>query len=544
MIILHRYIKRGIALLTAVAVAGGGFYAYKKISGSKSTQSMRGMGGSSLVYAAQKGDIINTITATGTVMLNNEVEVYAEGEVNKVQEFHVEEGDSVKAGQLLVTYDTDDSVEELENKIRDTQRDIENAELTLKSLQLPAADSEIQKLENEVSNNEKSLSEAQSSIITLQNDIKQQNTEIANAKADLEKAEKTVSDNAKLLDVGGITQDEYDTSVTELDKSKATYDKALDSLTSLNISLENAQKSVVSAENTLALSRTTLEETQNKLNLEENKIKIEQQKLTLAGLRDTLSDAQKDLNDIVYSTYSSVDGVVTEVCIDEGTYTEENTVMLKVADLNDLIVSANIEEYDAPLLALGQKVTMTSDGLEGRTYTGEITKINITASSASSNMGTETVVPVEISVDNPDGVLKQNYNLDLEIEIANSSGVLCVPSAAVGADGRTGESYVYKIENDVLAKTAVETGETNDTLTQIVTGLNEGDNVIASVSSDLQDGMSLDEVKAKKMQSSTDNANSKEGTGNDRNKGTEQMLPSGNFGGHGTGGGMPPGGGR
>ena len=162
----------------------------------------------------------------------------------------------------------------------------------------------------------------------------------------------------------------------------------------------------------------------------------DRQELTLQGLNDTLSDAQKDLNDIVYSTYAPVDGVVTEVCIDEGTYTEENTVMLKIADLNDLIVTANIEEYDAPLLELGQSVTMTSDGLEGKVYTGEITKINITASNADSTMGSETVVPIEISVDNPDGILKQNYNLDLEIVTSDSTGVLCVSTAAIGTDAR------------------------------------------------------------------------------------------------------------
>jgi RND family efflux transporter MFP subunit len=262
-------------------------------------------------------------------------------------------------------------------------------------------------------------------------------------------------------------------------------------------------------------------------------------------LQDTLSDAEKDLNDIVYSTYSDVDGVVTEVCIDEGTYTEENTVMLKVADLNDLIVSANIEEYDAPLLALGQKVTMTSDGLEGKVYTGEITKINITASNASSNMGTETVVPIEISVDNPDGILKQNYNLDLEIETVNEDNVLCVSTSAIGVDVKTDESYVYKFEIVVLKKTVVETGESDDTNTEIVSGLKEGDEILTTMSDNMKDGMSVTELTAmQQSEQPQNNKDSKEGNGNDRDNQSNQMLPSGGFGGNGSGGGMPPGGGR
>lgn len=535
---MHRYVKRGIAFVLVIAVAGGGFYAYRRISSSKNAA--HGGETQSITAEVTRNDIVNTITATGTVMLNNEIEVYAEGETNKIKEFNVEEGDSVTVGQLLVTYDTDDKVEELENKIRDTQRDIENAQLSLQSLQLPTSDSELQKLQNEIETNEKSLEDAQNNIKTIQTNIKQQNTVIANAKQDWDDAKKTVSDNAALLQVGGITQEEYDNSVTDCDRAEQTYNNALDSLESLNMNLESAQKNVTTAENSLSLAQTSLDESVNKLDLEENKIKLQQQQLTLQGLQDTLSDAQEDLSEIVYSTYSTVDGVVTEVCVDEGTYTEENTVMLKVADLNDLIVSANIEEYDAPLLQLGQKVTMTSDGLEGKVYTGEITKINITAATANSNMGSETVVPVEISVDNPDGILKQNYNLDLEIETTHEQNVLCVTTGAIATDGKTGESYVYKVENDIISRTAVETGEADDTNTEIISGLNEGDRVVAAASGKLRDGMSLEELTA----NSENNTQPKEESSDDRNRQFEQNIPSGNFGGRGAGAGMPPGGGR
>jgi multidrug efflux pump subunit AcrA (membrane-fusion protein) len=216
--------------------------------------------------------------------------------------------------------------------------------------------------------------------------------------------------------------------------------------------------------------------------------------------------------------------------------------MLKVADLNDLIVSANVEEYDAPLLALGQKVTMTSDGLEGKVYTGEITKINITASNASSNMGTETVVPIEISVDNPDGILKQNYNLDLEIETVNKEDVLCVSASAIGTDGKTDESYVYKVENDVLKKTVVEVGDSDDTVTEILSGLDEGDTIVSTISDNMKDGMSLSELNTQPQNQGSNK--DKEDGNNDRDKQSNQMLPSGGFGGNGSGGGMPPGGGR
>ncbi len=540
---MHKYIKRGISFVLVAAVAGGGFYTYRHIKSKENmSRNMPDME-NTLTTKVDKGSIVNTITATGTVMLNDEVEVYAEGETNKILEFHVEEGDTVTAGQLLVTYDTEDSVEELENKIRDTQREIENAELSLKSIQTPASDSEIKKLENEVTNSQNSITEAQNTLKTIQTNIEAQQTEIEITKQDWQEAEKTVSNNKALLEVGGITQEEYDSSLISCSKAKQSYDNAVNSLESLNIELETAKSNIAKQQDSLALAQASLDETVNKLDLEENQIKIQQQQLSLEGLQDTLSDANKDLADIVYSTYSTVNGVVTEVCVDEGTYTEENTVMLKVADLNDLIVSANIEEYDAPLLEVGQKVTMTSDGLEGKTYTGKITEINPTASTASSNMGSETVVPIEISVDNPDGVLKANYTLDLEIVTTDSQDVLCIPAAAIGTDSKTNESYVYKVENNSLVKTTVEVGQTDDTNTEIISGLTQGEEIISALSDSIQDGMSFDEFKAQ-TQARTQNNSDEEENADDRNRQSEQMVPSGGFGGPSAGGGMPPGGGR
>ena len=261
-----------------------------------------------------------------------------------------------------------------------------------------------------------------------------------------------------------------------------------------------------------------------------------------------MSDYEKDLSELVYSTSSTVNGKVTEVCVDEGTYTEENTVILKVADFNKLIVSANIEEYDAPLLELGQKVVMTSDGLEGKEYTGTVTRINDSAEATSTNMGTETAVPIEISVDNPDGVLKPGYNLDLEIEIMDKENVLTISESGIKTDAKTNKKYVFTIESGVVKKKEITTGEESDTVVEVLTGLNEGDEILKSVSDDIEEGMTLEEIKAlntKKQSEDKSSGNSDDsrngGMRNDQNRGANQGIPSGGPGGGGFGGGRPMG---
>ena len=228
---------------------------------------------------------------------------------------------------------------------------------------------------------------------------------------------------------------------------------------------------------------------------EATKIKYDQQVLTNKGLEDSLSDLEEDLNDLVQYATTPVDGKVTEIPVDENSLVVDNTIMVKIANLNNLIVNANIEEYDAPQVKLGQTVTMTSDGLDGKTYTGKVTKISTSASDTSTNSGTETVVPIEISVDNPDGVLKPGFNLDLEIMVVDKNDVLTVSTNAVAKDGKENTQYVYKVENDKLVKTTVETGDEGDSTVEITSGLKEGDQIIFSNSEDIKDGMTLEEFK-------------------------------------------------
>lgn len=536
-----KVVKRIIAVIVIIAIGMGGYLGYKKFI-AKPDRERPAFAHNSITERVTKQDMQETITASGSVLLDDEIEVYAEGETNKIKTILVEEGDMVEAGQLLVEYDVEDTKEELENKIRDLKRDIQNAQLNIESTILPTSDDEITKLENEVTKAEKNLYDAQVSLSNYDTKITQQQTTIDNAKKDMEKALKEYEDNAKLLEVGGVSQSEYDESGDSYKKAQDTYNQALDSMEEIKKEQQSAGLNIKTLENSVTEARNSLEKAKDIFSDDATKIKYEQQKLTLEGLQVSLSDYQKDLEELVYYTYSDVSGKVTEVCVDEGTFTEENTVILKIADFGNLVVSANIEEYDAPNIEEGQRVEMTSDGLEGKVYTGTVRKVNPSASSATSMMGTETVVPIEITVDNPDGVLKPNYSLDLEIMVVDRSDVLAVSASAVGHDAETDEYYVYKAESDkTVKKTVIDVGQYGEVSVEILSGINEGDEIVTSITDDIKDGMTIDELRV--LSVTNQNQSSKQNGGNedDRNQGFNQMLQPGGSGGNRSGGGMPPG---
>ncbi len=546
---MNRRIKTVIVIALAVVIAGGGMGIYRHIKNKSNTSDMNRE--HPITETVSKTSLTDTITASGSVLLDDEIEVYAEGETNIIKNILVEEGDDVKAGDLLVEYDVEDRKEELEKQIRDTEREIENTQLSLKDMTTPTSDTEITKLKNEVISKQKALQEAQTSYDSYASRLSIQQTAIDNAQQDVKDAEKEVSDMEELLAVGGTTQNEYDAAVTTAKKADAQLTEAKTAYDDLITEQNNAKLTITTAQNDVTYAQNALKDAQTVLGDSESRTKYEQSQLTLKGLQDNLADYKKDLSELVYSTSAAVDGKVTEVCVDEGTYTEENTVILKLADFNKLIVSANIEEYDAPLLELGQKVVMTSDGLEGKEYTGSIIRINDSALATDTNMGSETAVPVEISVDNPDGVLKPGYNLDLEITVLDKPDILTVSSSAVKTDAKVGKKYVFVSDGTKVSQREIAAGEENDTVVEIISGLSEGEDVLTSVDDSIKDGMTLDEIKdqrnSEREQSQEDNKNSEENImrggmmGNDQNRRSGQGVPPGGPGGGGFGGGRPMG---
>ena len=518
--------KIAIATGLAVVLAIGGSLAY--IHSKKSKKPDFGGGKDMFTEKVQKGSIQETVTASGTVDLEDETNIYGEADGYKIKKFLVEEGDTVKAGQNVVEYDVKDTKTDLESKIRDAKRNIENGKLALEAIVTPKTQAEITKLENAVFTQQKAISDAQTTynayatklsaqqttIDNAKRDIDTANRDLSQAQSDLTQAQKDENTYKQLLSAGGVSQSEYDNYANALEKAQNTYENAKTSVTKAQATYTDAKNSyndlvkerdnkkleITSAQKALTQAQQELKAAKDPLSDEATKIKYDQQVLTNKGLEDGLSDLEEDLNDLVQYATTPVDGKVTEIPVDENSLVVDNTIMVKIANLNNLIVNANIEEYDAPQIKLGQTVTMTSDGLEGKTYTGKVTKISTSASDASTNSGTETVVPIEISVDNPDGVLKPGFNLDLEIMVVDKNDVLTVSTNAVAKDGKENTQYVYKVENDKLVKTTVETGDEGDSTVEITSGLKDGDQIISSNSEEIKDGMTLEEFKKAQME--------------------------------------------
>lgn len=141
-----------------------------------------------------------------------------------------------------------------------------------------------------------------------------------------------------------------------------------------------------------------------------------------------------------------------------------------------LQATVNLTEIDVTRVKAGQKVTLTMDAFKDKTFTGKVLSINTNGSVSSGVTTYPTVIEFDSSID---GALP-NMAVNATIITSIKDNVLLVPSGAVTTTN--GTSTVRVMRNGTPETVTVEIGDSNDTQTEIKSGLNEGDEVITGTS--------------------------------------------------------------
>lgn len=209
-------------------------------------------------------------------------------------------------------------------------------------------------------------------------------------------------------------------------------------------------------------------------------LNVRSAQLAVADAEESLRVAKDNLND--YTITSPIDGTVIEKNYKAGDKFDPSTASKALAviyDLSELSFTMNVSELDVSQLQVGQKVTFTSDALEGKTFTGHVDKININGTTSSGN----TNYPVTIVVEDGQG-LYPGMNVSATILVAELGNVLTVPSDAIqrgntvyvagkGALNAQGQL----IDPSKLESRQVEIGNTDSENIEILSGLEEGETV-------------------------------------------------------------------
>lgn len=257
------------------------------------------------------------------------------------------------------------------------------------------------------------------------------------------------------------------------------------------------------------------------------RLTVEQARETVAQAKAALDKAADDLSKA--TIYAPLSGRVIALNAEEGevvvsgTMNNPASMIGTIADLSEILAEVDVDETEVAYLELGQPVTLAVDALPDEEFSGEVVEIG---SSGSPRPRQPDVIffKVKILLENPDPSLRPGMSARAEIETARNEDVLLAPiqsvvdrppvdkEAAADADeddGAEGEGtlagdqdkddeeiqVVFVVEDDIAHQRPVETGLSDATLAEIVSGLEEGEEVVVGPYRSLKDLEDGDRVR-------------------------------------------------
>jgi HlyD family secretion protein len=196
----------------------------------------------------------------------------------------------------------------------------------------------------------------------------------------------------------------------------------------------------------------------------------------LDALQNAITAAQLDVDAAkaaltqtkVTAPYTST---VTEIDAREGELVGAFSTLAAVADLNTLVIAADIDEIDVAHVVVGQAVQIRLDAFPGERFDGKVTRL---FPAASTQRGTTTYSAV-VDFD-PHGLkVRPGMSGTMQVQTITKKGVLLVPNRALKSAGT--RKAVHILAPGEPRDVIVETGVTDGNETEIVNGISEGDQI-------------------------------------------------------------------
>lgn len=176
---------------------------------------------------------------------------------------------------------------------------------------------------------------------------------------------------------------------------------------------------------------------------------------------------------------SPVSGFVTRRLLDPGGMAQTSNPVFTVESIEKVKVAVGLAPADLVRVRLGSHADVSVDALPGEIFKGRVDRVVPSLDPKS------RTADAEVSIENKGGRLKPGFFARITIPVGQGT-VLTVPQAAVAV--RDGRPTVFLVADGVLSARRVTTGETVNGRIEVVEGLSEGERVVASPVSTLDEG--------------------------------------------------------
>lgn len=211
---------------------------------------------------------------------------------------------------------------------------------------------------------------------------------------------------------------------------------------------------------------------------------------TVDQLKTELDASRRQYRNLVENTVllSPISGVVTARNYDPGDMTGTLPI-LTIEQVNPVKVMVNVSEADFPKVHNGMKAAIRLDVYPNQEFTGTVHLIHPSIDSS-----TRTFT-VEITIDNNENKVLPGMFARVTLNFGTNENVV-VPDRAVVKQSGSGNKYVYVLNTDsTVSYNRVELGRRIDNTYELISGVEDGSNVVISGQTRLADGAKVTVIK-------------------------------------------------
>ncbi len=295
------------------------------------------------------------------------------------------------------------------------------------------------------------------------------------AQVEAQRAQLAAADANVATFEANIEQDRVNAEAPDLPMYKQTLDRNLQMAKEGVVSqqaLDNANRDYLAALNKRDGAKAQIGVDNAKL--KQAKAQVQSSQASLKQLEEQLSYTTivAPMDGVILSRDVEVGAAVSSILVLGSTA----TLVMTEGDTTQVYVQGKVDEADIAHVYMNQPARIKVESFRDRVFNGKVTKI--------APLGVEkdnvTTFEVRVSIENPGGELKANMTANAEILLDEHKGVLTVPENAVIYDGQKNASVEIpaKGTKEGKKKVPVKVGISNGSVTEVLSGLKEGDQVV------------------------------------------------------------------
>lgn len=528
---MKKLVRYLIPLLLVAAVAAGGYWLYRQRSRAAQTTTSDAL---LQTVAVQRGNLSASVSVVGSLTPGRQTTLHFErlSGSTALGSLDVAAGSTVQTGETLAAIDTaayqqaldqaNTALQEAEQTLADLQipptaLDISQADLAVAGtrLKLAQAQADYDDLATspDVSDEQAALDNAQDSLTLAQlqqqqaehdslaksvrdlrysvdwreRRIRELQTLQAQGKANAEQIaeisnqqESLVEDQADLARIEAQRKLNLDTAAAKVANAQADVVAAQQALNeaaagSDALALASGQVNVQAAR----VALQTAEQARTDLDAGADETKLIAAQAAVDKKRLAVSEAEADLAGATLVAPFSGTVLAVSAAVDDRINAKSDIVT--IADMSVLHVVASVDETTIRQISTGQKATITFDAFPGQTFHGAV----LTVPLQGTLQGGVMVYDVEISLEGAEKLaLLSGMTANVAIATGSVENALLIPTMAVQTVNGMAQVLVPNSSDPANPNsTPVELGLSNGTYTEVVRGLNEGDQVMVELSS-------------------------------------------------------------